>query len=264
MSNPSPWFSNRKLERLCLLLIGIIMGFLFWKLFSVLQRDFSEVNTRMENGTMINLNAGKPAETMTSLLKKGLYFEDPRDIAFIAAALSAIKDTGSAIDNTGALNKKKYFVIALKYEDESEYRYLIARDMTWRDTDIIKTFSFRWLVEVFIQDWKQYEGWNQLSKQPGEEGSIRGVTLSLLSDHALLLHEDQKVLLENKQPAATVGSLREKVMMESLKSFIEEIVSSDNPKILFEEYADKITATAREKQIKSWKSTKKIKQLITG
>src|ERR1700733_13653185 len=119
--------------------------------------------------------------------------------------------------------------------------YLIARDMTWRDTDIIKTFAFHWLVEVFIQDWKQYEGWNQLSKQPGEEGSNRGVTLSLLSDHALLLHEDQKVLLENKQPAATVGSLREKVMTESLKGFIEEIVSSHNPKILFEEYVDKIS-----------------------
>jgi hypothetical protein len=138
-------------------------------------------------------------------------------------------------------HQKKYFIIALKYEDEADYRYLIARDMTWRDIDIIKTFSFRWLVEVFIQDWKQYEGWNQLSKQPGEEGSNRGVTLSLLSDHALLLHHDQKVLLENRRPAATAGSLREKVMMESLKCFIEGIVLSDNPKALFEEYADKIS-----------------------
>jgi hypothetical protein len=138
-------------------------------------------------------------------------------------------------------HKKKYFVIALKYENEADYRYLIARDMTWRDVDIIKIFSFRWLVEVFIQDWKQYEGWNQLSKQPGEEGANRGVTLSLLSDHALLLHQDQKVLLENKRPAATVGSLREKVMMESLNGFIEGIVSSDNPKALFEQHADKIS-----------------------
>jgi len=138
-------------------------------------------------------------------------------------------------------HNKKYFVIALKYEDEADYRYLIARDMTWRDLDIIKTFAFRWLVEVFIQDWKQYEGWNQLSKQPGEEGSNRGVILSLLSDHALLLHDDQKVLLENKKPAATVGSLREKIMMESLKDFIEKIVSSDDPKALFEMYADRIS-----------------------
>lgn len=136
---------------------------------------------------------------------------------------------------------KKYFIIALKYEGEEEYRYLIARDMTWRDIDIIKTFAFRWLVEVFIQDWKMYEGWNQLAKQTGEEGSNRGVTLSLLSDHALLLHNDQKVLFENKQPAATAGSLREKIMMESLKGFIEAIVFSDNPKAMFDEYADKIS-----------------------
>ena len=135
------------------------------------------------------------------------------------------------------LTKVTYY----KYEDEDEYRYLIARDMTWLAIDIIKAFAFRWLVEVFIQDWKQYEGWNQMAKQPGVEGSNRGVILSLLSDHALLLHEDQKVLLESKQPAATVGSLREKVMMESLKDFIEKIVSSDNPKAVFEEYADKIS-----------------------
>ena len=138
-------------------------------------------------------------------------------------------------------HQKKYCVIALKYEDENEYRYLIARDMTWLAIDSIKAFAFRWLVEVFIQDWKQYEGWNQMAKHPGVEGSNRGVILSLLSDHALLLHEDQKALLERKEPAATVGSLREKVMMESLMGFIEEIISSDDPKTLFAQHADKIS-----------------------
>lgn len=136
---------------------------------------------------------------------------------------------------------KKYYIIALKYEDEEEYRYLIANDLSWRDVDIIKAYSLRWLVEVFIQDWKSYEGWNQLAKQRGEEGSDHGVILSLLCDHALLLHQDQKDLFENKQPAITVGSLREKVMMESLTVFIEGIVSSDDPKAMFEEYADKIS-----------------------
>jgi hypothetical protein len=137
---------------------------------------------------------------------------------------------------------KKYYIIALKYEDEEEYRYLIANDSSWRDVDIIKTYSLRWLVEVFIQDWKSYEGWHQLAKQRGEEGSDHGVILSLLCDHALLLHQDQKVLFENKKSAITVGSLREKVMMESLSAFIEGIVSSDDPKAMFEEYADKISA----------------------
>jgi hypothetical protein len=136
---------------------------------------------------------------------------------------------------------KKYYIIALKYEDEEEYRYLIANDMSWRDVDIIKTYSLRWLVEVFIQDWKSYEGWNQLAKQRGDEGSDHGVILSLLCDHALLLHQDQKALFENKQPAITVGSLREKVMMESLSAFIEGIVSSNDPKAMFENYSDKIS-----------------------
>ncbi len=44
--------------------------------------------------------------------------------------------------------------------------------------DIIKAYVLRWLEEVFIQDWKSYEGWNQLAKQRGIEGSDRGVILS--------------------------------------------------------------------------------------
>ena len=43
--------------------------------------------------------------------------------------------------------------------------------LTWRTQDIIQAFTLRWLVEVFVQDWKTYEGWGALTKQPGEEGS---------------------------------------------------------------------------------------------
>jgi hypothetical protein len=136
---------------------------------------------------------------------------------------------------------KKYYIIALKYEGESEYRYLIANDMSWRDIDIIKTFSLRWLVEVFIQDWKSYEGWHQLAKQRGIEGSERGLTLSLLCDHALHFHQDQLVLFKNKEPAITVGSLREKTMMESLSTFIKNIIENEDPKAMFEKYANNIS-----------------------
>ncbi len=38
---------------------------------------------------------------------------------------------------------KKYYIIALKYEDEEAYRYLIANDMSWRDVDIIKAYALR-------------------------------------------------------------------------------------------------------------------------
>ena len=49
------------------------------------------------------------------------------------------------------------FIIALKYEGETDYRYLLASDLTWRLTDIAAAYTLRWLVEVFIQDWKGYE-----------------------------------------------------------------------------------------------------------
>ena len=66
---------------------------------------------------------------------------------------------------------KRRFVVALKYEGEEEYRYLVASDMSWRHTDIARLYTLRWLVEVFIQDWKAHGGWNRLSKQQGAEGS---------------------------------------------------------------------------------------------
>ena len=50
---------------------------------------------------------------------------------------------------------KKCFVIALKYEDEKAYRYLVATDMTWRTIDIIQAYTLRWLVEVFFEDWNK-------------------------------------------------------------------------------------------------------------
>lgn len=120
----------------------------------------------------------------------------------------------------------KRFIIAMKYEGETEYRYLVATDLTWRLTDIATAYTLRWLVEVFIQDWKSYEGWCQLAKQPGETGTRRGVVLSLLTDHCLLLHEDQMALVKNKLPAATVGSLRDReranAMVEAVGSLVQD------------------------------------------
>jgi len=80
---------------------------------------------------------------------------------------------------------KKRFVIALKYEGEKDYRYIVATDLTWRTLDIAEAYTLRWLIEVFFEDWKINEGWNQLTKHTGEKGSRRGVILSLLADHCL-------------------------------------------------------------------------------
>lgn len=126
-------------------------------------------------------------------------------------------------------HQKKRFVIALRYEGEQEDRYIVATDTTWRMTDIAEAYTIRWLVEVFFSDWKQYEGWCQLAKQPGIEGSSRGVILSLLTDHALLLHPEQKALLKHKLPACTVGSLREQIRFDAIMSFIAQIIDSPDP-----------------------------------
>src|SRR5215813_8726455 len=89
-------------------------------------------------------------------------------------------------------HKTKRFVVALKYEGEETYRYLIASDLSWRTLDIVQGHSLRWLVEVFVQDWKGHEGWSPLTKQPGEEGARHSVILSLLVDHSLFVHPDQQ------------------------------------------------------------------------
>jgi hypothetical protein len=126
-------------------------------------------------------------------------------------------------------HKTKRFVVAIKYEGEETYRYLIASDLTWRTLDIVQGHTLRWLVEVFIQDWKSYEGWSQLTKQPGEEGARRSVLLSLLVDHSLFFHPDQHAQLKNNLPAYTVGSLRAHVQVESLVGVIEHLLSSEDP-----------------------------------
>jgi hypothetical protein len=102
---------------------------------------------------------------------------------------------------------KKRFVIALKYEEEENYRYLVATDMSWLPSDIIQAYTLRWLVEVFFDPLQLYEGWVCSAKQLDEEGSSRGLILSLLLDHCLLLHPEQIARLKSKLLSITVGSL---------------------------------------------------------
>lgn len=126
-------------------------------------------------------------------------------------------------------HKTKRFVVALKYEGEDAYRYLSASDLTWRTLDIVQGQTLRGLVAVFIQDWKSYAGWSPLTKQPGAEGARPSVILSLLVDHALLVHPDQHAQLTHNLPAYTVGSLRAHVQVEGLVDVVERLVLSEAP-----------------------------------
>ena len=130
---------------------------------------------------------------------------------------------------------QKRFVVALKYEGEEEYRYLVASDMSWRAVDIASAYTLRWLIEVFFEDWKLHEGWGRFALQPGEEGSSRGLTLSLLSDYALLLHPEQSARIKDNLPACTVGSLIRTSQMDALVSVLRGIVDADDPQRTLDE-----------------------------
>jgi len=123
---------------------------------------------------------------------------------------------------------KKRFVIALKYEGEEEYRFIIAADLSWRTLDIVEAYTLRWLVEVFFEDWKICEGWGRLTKQTGEKGSRRGVIISLLVDHCLLFHPDQQAFIDDKLAACTVGSLIRRIRTECFLQFVEDLISDEN------------------------------------
>jgi hypothetical protein len=112
-------------------------------------------------------------------------------------------------------------VIALKYEEEEGYRYLVAANLSWNMKTVVQAYTVRWLIEVFFEDWSCYSGFCSLAKQCGFEGSERPLTLSLLFDHCFFLHEQQQVSIEKRLPLATFGSLLEKTRMEAVLRFVQ-------------------------------------------
>jgi hypothetical protein len=71
-------------------------------------------------------------------------------------------------------HKTKRFVVALKYESEDAYRYLIASDLTWRTLDIVQGQTLRWLAVYLSPADKYHRLTHRLSqrvKRPIREGS---------------------------------------------------------------------------------------------
>jgi cell division protein FtsW (lipid II flippase) len=112
MDKGAPKPPGRTLERLFLLLTGILLAVLFGKLYFVLQQKFADVDKRLADGTIVNLNAPNRARNVASLLKKGYYFDDPRDVDYIQSVIAAKASAAGAFDNAGELNKRKYYVNA--------------------------------------------------------------------------------------------------------------------------------------------------------
>lgn len=101
---------SRNLERVFLFSLGAVLLYLFLHLFDVLRKDFEEVPRRLSDGSMINLNAPKPADNLANLLQRGFYFEDPRDIALIRSRAEQGLQGIQEMDNIGELNKKAFEV----------------------------------------------------------------------------------------------------------------------------------------------------------
>src|SRR3954464_4818669 len=104
---------SRNSERFFLFVSTIVIGILFYQLYQVLQQDFKDVSKRLANGTMMDLNQGNPGEHIKTLLEKGFYFKDKRDIDLIGTVVAkGRRNAIDVIDNVGELNKSNYNVSA--------------------------------------------------------------------------------------------------------------------------------------------------------
>src|SRR4030081_1855093 len=104
--------AGRPKERVFLLIVTVVLSLLFLRLFLAEQRNFTEVDKRLGDGTMVNLNTGHAAKNIRALLEKGYYFEDKRDIYLIESVLADRITAAGKFENIGELNKRKYNVNA--------------------------------------------------------------------------------------------------------------------------------------------------------
>jgi hypothetical protein len=124
---------------------------------------------------------------------------------------------------------KKRCGVALQDERETEERESVAADLSWRTLAMVQGSTLRWLVEVFLEDWKSSAGWGQLTTQPDAEGASRSLILSLRLEHCLRCHPHQRARLEHTRPACTVGSLQAQARADLLWALIRELLFADNP-----------------------------------
>jgi cell division protein FtsW (lipid II flippase) len=103
---------SRKKERIFLFLITAMLLVLFVRLFAVLQNNFANVDKRLKEGTMVNLNGKNPARNLAAMLEKGYYFDDKRDVDLIEKTIANAIGPGKRFDNIGDLNKKQFNVNA--------------------------------------------------------------------------------------------------------------------------------------------------------
>ncbi len=73
----------------------------------------------------------------------------------------------------------KRFVVAIRYPEQNEYRYLVASELSWRTLDIVQAHTLRWLVELIFKACKNSLNANQISS--ADKNIIESLLLASLA-----------------------------------------------------------------------------------
>ncbi|MEO6403856.1 MAG: FtsW/RodA/SpoVE family cell cycle protein [Ferruginibacter sp.] len=103
----------RKTERIFIGIICLVLAALFYQVYNSIQKQFYDVESRIVQGSIVNLNDRNVAGKIKVLLEKEKYLRDEKDINFIADAVAKARLVDhSVLDNIGELNKSLYAVNA--------------------------------------------------------------------------------------------------------------------------------------------------------
>ena len=127
---------------------------------------------------------------------------------------------------------RKVFVVAIRYNNDKAWQYLYGTDLSWTAESIIKAYGLRWLVEVFFEDWKMYDGWGVGALQRSVDGAARGLFLSLLVDLFLLYHQrtDLSLREHGRNELYSAGTVIRYLQAEAIHQAIEGVLEHANPR----------------------------------
>ena len=131
LSKYQPGNGRRLKERWFIGLLSVVLLLLFFKLFGVLQQRIIGTESKLADGSIVNLNGADPVKAIKRVLTTGNYDLDQRDIGYVGSILGSRLQTGEVFQNIGELNKKQYYIAAeeaiLKSGQSFKKRVLLSR-----------------------------------------------------------------------------------------------------------------------------------------
>ncbi|WP_432713155.1 FtsW/RodA/SpoVE family cell cycle protein [Pedobacter sp.] len=112
LSKYQPGNGKRRKERLFIGLISVVLLLLFFKLFGVLQFRLEGTESKLAEGSIVNLNGPEPVKAIRKVLSTGNYDLDKQDIAYVSSIMDSRLQVGEPFRNIGELNKTKFDVSA--------------------------------------------------------------------------------------------------------------------------------------------------------